>query len=245
MKKLLLIFTFWGSILSAQPQDYFAKANEHYQRGEFEQALSLYDSIYQQGWESAALHYNLGNTYFKLGELGSSILHYEKGLKLNPGEEEIEHNLKIAQERRVDRIESLAPNLFKAFRMSLIKLFTPDQWAVLSLIFILGALVGLLVYLFLQQRRIGFITAVSALLLSLFSLSMAMAHQRDRDRHPELIIMSPNAYVKSGPSNNAEDVFILHEGTKATQLEEFEDWAKIRLSDGKLGWLPRHQVARI
>ena len=43
--------------------------------------------------------------------------------------------------------------------------------------------------------------------------------------------------MKSAPSETAEDVFILHEGTKAEVQDELEGWKKIRLIDGKLGWI--------
>ena len=50
------------------------------------------------------------------------------------------------------------------------------------------------------------------------------------------VLTIANAYVKSEP-NTGEDLFIVHEGTKAQIEETFNEWAKARFPDGKTGWL--------
>ena len=57
--------------------------------------------------------------------------------------------------------------------------------------------------------------------------------------------MKANAYIKSAPSNQSEDLFILHEGTKVQVLEVFNDWTKIKLSDGMIGWLENQAIEEI
>tara|TARA_B100000780_G_scaffold267953_1_gene225479 strand:- start:509 stop:682 length:174 start_codon:yes stop_codon:yes gene_type:complete len=57
--------------------------------------------------------------------------------------------------------------------------------------------------------------------------------------------MSPNAYIKSAPSNQSKDLFILHEGTKVLVLEKFKDWNKIKLSDGMIGWIELEYLREI
>ncbi|MCS5624185.1 MAG: SH3 domain-containing protein, partial [Candidatus Marinimicrobia bacterium] len=61
----------------------------------------------------------------------------------------------------------------------------------------------------------------------------------------EAVLMQTNAYIKSAPSTQSEDLFILHEGTKVQLLEVFNDWTKIRLSDGMIGWLESQAVEEI
>ncbi|MGB2050149.1 MAG: SH3 domain-containing protein, partial [Flavobacteriaceae bacterium] len=44
---------------------------------------------------------------------------------------------------------------------------------------------------------------------------------------------------KSEPNLKSETVFILHEGAKIQILESYKkEWSKIKLIDGKSGWLP-------
>ncbi len=61
-------------------------------RSELEKALGCYQSCLQKA-ESAALHFNMGNTYFKLGQAGRAIFHYRRAQELDPGSEEVRANL--------------------------------------------------------------------------------------------------------------------------------------------------------
>ena len=78
MKKnfLILILVFICNILLAS-NSLFEKANKLYQQEKYEQAISLYDSIQQNGLQSGALFYNMGNAYYKLQSWPESILYYE------------------------------------------------------------------------------------------------------------------------------------------------------------------------
>tara|TARA_Y100001934_G_C12311139_1_gene754977 strand:+ start:559 stop:1302 length:744 start_codon:yes stop_codon:yes gene_type:complete len=223
----------------------FEQANKAYQEEDFLKAVELYDSIAAQGEVSAALYYNLGNAHYENGALAKAILNYERALRLDPKDEEILHNLALAKSKRIDRFEEMPQNLFKAFRLSVLQLFQPDNWARLALGFLALALAGLALYLFSSYGRIGFVSLLGGSLLSLFSLIMAYSHQHYREEHPGLIIMSDSAYVKSGPGSEAEDLFILHAGTKGEQLDHFEGWTKLRLIDGKIGWLPDEDIEQI
>ena len=51
------------------------------------------------------------------------------------------------------------------------------------------------------------------------------------------IIMSSSVYVKSSPDEKGNDLFILHEGTKVDILDEINNWRKIRIANGSIGWM--------
>ncbi len=223
----------------------FEAGNKAYQDKEYELAISYYDSIAEQGYESAALYYNLANAHYQLGALAPAILNYEKALYLKPGDEEVKHNLKLAEQKKVDRFEELPPNLFKAFRLGVLQAFSPLQWAILALVLLFLASLGILIYFFSSRKRLGFVLGLATLALGLFSYWMSFQHQAYLEQHPALIVMSDSAYVKSGPGESAEDLFILHAGTKAEQVEEYEGWVKVRLIDGKIGWLPQGDLAAV
>lgn len=240
----LSFFIVAANSLNAQ-NSLFKEANSAYQSEEYLLAIALYDSILHSGKESVALHYNLGNAYFQEGNIGYSILHYEKALRLKPQDEEILHNLDIARQKTVDRFEEIPENLFQASRLAIIRLLSPDNWARLALFSFLFASLGFTSYLFSSYLRIGFITILTGLSIGLLSIILAWSHESYLENNQEIILLEDSSYVKSGPSENADDVFILHEGTKALRLEQFENWSKIKLPDGKLGWLLSEELAAI
>ncbi|RKY48241.1 MAG: hypothetical protein DRP91_06265, partial [Candidatus Neomarinimicrobiota bacterium] len=96
--RLVAIFVFILSFVCAENrlELLFEKANEKYLNGDYRGAIELYEKILKEGYESDRVYYNLGNAYYRVGELGRAILFYEKALKLNPGDENVRFNLRLA-----------------------------------------------------------------------------------------------------------------------------------------------------
>ena len=57
--------------------------------------------------------------------------------------------------------------------------------------------------------------------------------------------MSVSAYVKSSPGENNTDLFLLHEGTRVDILDAYENWVKIRIANGSIGWLKNSEAEEI
>ena len=53
----------------------------------------------------------------------------------------------------------------------------------------------------------------------------------------EAIVYAEKTDVKNAPTLNSEDVFTLHEGTKVIVLDSVDNWKKIKIADGKIGWI--------
>jgi len=203
----------------------------------FQPGIDAYRSVLEQDKQSAPLFFNLGNAYFKSGQTAKAILSYERALRLNPGDPEVQQNLELARESVIDRFEEMPRPLFQTFFRNFVKLFSPDAWAVLTVAFGLFIITGGFLYLFTSFKRPGFILAVSALLLCGLSWFLAARHHALLQNNRAAIVMTQSSYVKSGPGEKAEDVFILHAGAKAVVKESYEGWSKIQLPDGKIGWI--------
>ena len=103
---LLLAFSF-ANLYANENGELWTKANEAYSVGQYETALADYSKIEEGGYESYKLYYNMGNAWYKLGNMGKAILYYEKALKLNPAGEDAKNNLQIAKLRTLDKIDVL------------------------------------------------------------------------------------------------------------------------------------------
>ena len=92
---------------SLAQESMFEDGNRQYQDGDYESALSSYLQVLEAGFESGALYYNIGNCYFKLGDLGRSILFYERALAENPRDDDARANLELAESLTADEIVPL------------------------------------------------------------------------------------------------------------------------------------------
>lgn len=239
MKKLFGILALLFSVMltAESPSALFDEGNKAYVDGDFELAVQLYDSIRKQGYESTELFYNLANAYYKNKQVAQAILNYERAASLSPYDEDVQNNLKIAQGAVLDKFEVLPEPLFKTLYMDVMKMFSPSLWSVLALVFFILMSLAIYMYLFTSIKRPGFITGIVSLIFGSLCLTMAFVYSNHKETHVPAIIMSASSYVKSAPSESAEDMFILHEGTKTEVLDELEGWKKIRLIDGKIGWI--------
>ncbi len=247
MRKLVTLAAFLlGMVLHAQvPVADFEKANAAYKAEQYNEALEIYQGIHKQGYESAALYYNLGNAYFKLGQTAPAILNYERAANLAPYDDDIRQNLEIANQGVIDRFEAMPKPLVRSAYLGILQLFSPDGWAWIALIFFCLMAIGLALYLFTVARRPGFIIGVLSMLLGIFSLTLAFAHSSYERSHKPAIVMVPSSYVKTAPSPTAEDAFILHEGTRALVTDYLEGWKKIKLPDGKVGWIEAADITEV
>lgn len=230
------IFTFGQEDSFSMLED----ANQAYINEEFVQAIELYNNILENDVESAELYYNLGNAYYKTGNINNAILFYEKALVLSPGDEDIKFNLRIVNQYVVDNIEELPQPFFIRWRESVINLFTVDTWSVISLILFVVFLIFLGFFFFGKTtaiKRLSFFAGIVAVIFSIFSLSFAYNHKNKLENRNYAIIFCPRVTVKSSPSETGTDLFLIHEGLKVEIIDNLDNWIEIRLADGNQGWM--------
>lgn len=246
---ILLSLTRPGSGFAApQAEGTFAQANHYYNEAIYDSALMAYHRVLDSGLASAALYYNLGNTYFKLRDFPSAILYYEKARKLAPADEDILFNIDLANNMIVDRIEPLPQMFYRIWWNQFYGLFDAYTWAWISVVLFLLTLALLLLYLVADRllwRKLGFFAGLLVMVLFIGSFGLASQKYYYTQEVSEAIVFAPTITVKSAPSANSVDLFVLHEGTKVFLLEEVEHWAKIRIANGSVGWLPRESMRGI
>ena len=88
----------------------FDLGNEAYNQGLYEKAKNFYVKVLDENLHSAELYFNLGNSYYRMQDIGQAIWAYKNAIRLNPRDKDIAHNLKVAEANKIDRIKS--PPLF-------------------------------------------------------------------------------------------------------------------------------------
>ncbi|MGA7160041.1 MAG: tetratricopeptide repeat protein [Bacteroidota bacterium] len=245
MKRLLipvlLSFVFAGISYSDEATQTFEQANQLYLQAKYPDAIAQYEKIVHSGFESGELYFNLGNAYYKNGNIQKAILNYERAKQLLPRDEDVQFNLQLANLQVVDKIDAV-PRLF-IYRwidtmLSLFSLSTMG-WIVYSL-FIL-TLAAFAFFLYAQsyaQKRIslfGGLVFSAALILTMIGFGV----QSYKESNTEFaIVMSDVANIKSAPDSKGNDLFVLHKGLRVQVLDSVNHWRKIRLADGKIGWIP-------
>jgi tetratricopeptide (TPR) repeat protein len=251
MKKILFLIVLMVTLVGANAQTIqnqeFEKANFYYNEARYDTAVVLYENIISEGYISAPLLYNIGNAYFKMRNYPMAILNYEKALKFEPDNEEIKQNLSIANALITDKIEPVPEFFIKKIWKNIGNKLSANEWAIVSLVLIAIVLIVLFLYFTARsrgQKKAMFFVGILLIVICLCSIIFASQKYRYMNEHNEAIVMMPTITVKSSPSSSGTDLFVLHEGTKVRIIDDTDNWNKIKIADGSVGWLPSSCITR-
>lgn len=220
----------------------WTSANDAYAQGLWADAADGYEMISDMGLESAPLYCNIGNAYYKDGNLPKAILNYERALKLDPSYEDAAANLELMNSMIQDRIDPVPPFFLTKWFKDISYLMPSDAWAVIAVVLFALTLGLFLLFLLaptVAGRRTGFFTGITTLVFMAFAFSFSVSQKNEYMNSDKAIVMRPVTSVKSSPSSEStKDLFVLHEGTKVKVLDTVGSWNNIELADGRQGWLP-------
>ncbi|MBD3166200.1 tetratricopeptide repeat protein [bacterium] len=257
VKKVLRLSVFIGFALffgcvfaqAAAIDELASEGDQAYREGDYQHAIQAWTRVLESGYVSGALYFNLGNAYYKTGELGRAILFYERALNEMPHSSDVRHNLELARARTVDRIEEPPRlpiwNWLDAARDWIApSTLAWSAWVTATLAAVFFALSLLLranYRVYLAARNLALGTGVLFLLmLGLLGLRF-VADQRP----PHAVIMTDKVVVRAAPDAKARELFHLHEGTKVTVVKTLEGYHEVKLVDDRQGWLPAGSVEQV
>ncbi len=254
MKKLVFIYVILAlnfSPLFAQQADslsaFIAKANGYYKQTKYDSALIFYNKVLNAGYTAPELYYNLGNTYFRLGDIARAILYYEKAYRLNPSDEKIRHNLEYANQFVQDDFPDVKVFFLKRWWKNLALSLRADAWAYISIGLFVLALALLFVFWFAKKisvRKAAFFSAIIAMVISLLTLSLSLENKHYVLNSGEAIVIAQSS-VRSSPSLQGTELFILHPGTKVKILSKNDGWYEVKLPNGSIGWMKKDDLEKI
>ena len=249
MLLILMLMPFAASASDDYVDSLWNNANEAYAAGNWAEALEGYEMVSSMGLESAALYCNTGDAYYKSDNIPMAILYYERALKLDPSYSDAQYNLELMNSLIQDRIEPVPEFFVVKWFKDICYVMDSDAWAVAFLVLLALTLALFLMFILAPTpagRRVGFFTGLVTLLLMTASLSFSVWQKNDYMKADKAIITRPVTSVKSSPSSEAsKDLFVLHEGTKVTILDQVGNWNNISLADGRQGWLPASDMEKI
>ncbi len=244
---LVFILFVFNSAFAEEKQEYadsahlFLKANEAFHNSDFEMAVSYYDKILSNGVVNGEIFYNLGNAYLKTGDMGSAILNYRKAEKFIPRDEDLQANLKYAHELTRDNVEckeliSFLKNFcFWYSKLNIYELL----YLFLAVNFLLWSFLA--ARLFYKEEALKILLYANIFLLFVVGPSFGLKFYNHYFVKTG-VVTSKEIRVRSGSTVNGTVLFKLHDGAEFEWVQEIEGWVKIRLCDGKKGWVQRKLV---
>ncbi len=237
---LMLLFFVPMILLADGARTLFEQANDAYEKEDYDSTISLLDSLLSVGLESPELYYNLGNAWFKKSEMPKAILYYEKAKKLDPNNVDINYNLELANTKIADRIEPIPEFFLKKWWRSTLVFLNESQWMIVNVISYSILMVFVIIFFISKSKSIkqsSFFIGIIFLSISLITGLMGYQSNQIVHTHNTAIVFTPTINVKSSPNENANTIFVIHQGTKVELVDHLKSWYRIKLANGSVGWM--------
>lgn len=251
MKKTLLIIMLISCITANYAENELARmqqANKEYQSENYSGAVDLYKQLVNDGNESSALYYNLGNAYYKSGSNAQALLWYERALRLDPTNEDIKHNIAFVNQKITDKIEPVPESAIEMIWNRSSHKLTENQWAILSIVFSCLLILALAGFIFGRSGGLrigGGIVFCLSIFMLVFTIIFAAKEHNRFTRHDEAIVMNMVTEAKSSPTEKGNTIFVIHEGLKVQITKEVENYVEIRIPSGEKGWISKMAIEKI
>lgn len=232
----------------AQNQSLFDQGNTLYNQGKYAEAIEKYKAILDTKNHSEALYFNLANAHYKLNNIAPSIYYYEKALQLAPNDPEVKNNLAFAKNMTIDAIDAAPDAGFSKLIKNITGIMGFDNWAKVAVGSVILFVLLFLVYYFTYstfKKRLAFVTSNLFLFVAAISVLIAFHKYNLYKNDNEAIVFAQESTVKNEPNTRSNEVFRLHEGTKVKILDTINNWKKIKLADGKTGWIENEDIKEL
>lgn len=211
----------------------FDEANRLFSEGRYTDAAVAYETLARkQGW-SAPLLYDLGNAYAQEGNVGRSVLNYERAHVLAPRDPDIAANLAYV------RTTAGLPIPVLPWYQTVARFFTPTIWTFFAVLSLWLAGAGLAATRRWRSRRLAYATALAALV---GVMSGAATVVLDRDLNHAVVVETKSAPVRVSPFDTAASETTVSEGQDVSIIGHHGDFLRVRDGQGRTGWVESNKV---
>lgn len=231
------------------------QADSAYSADNFVMAEALYLKALKSGGSSSILFYNLGNAYYRQGNLGKAIVNYERALKLDPTNSDARANLNFVNSRITDKQIDSGSYMYSLWEGA-VGLFRADTWAIITLVLFAVFLGAVAAYIFSSAvivKKASFFGGLIIFVMTVCAviISFSAANRANSDNYA--IILPPSSQLSTSPRearSQSEQAFLLHEGTKVEVIDSIANpgegmWYEVLVGHGERAWVKASEVERI
>ena len=218
----------------------FAKANQDYSEGHFQEAADGYQNLVNAGQWSANLFYNLGNAWFRLGNFGEAILNYERAVALDPHHPEAAANLVLVRD------EARALELQRKGLERYIETATSTQYSIAASIAFWCVLFGIARLFFLRRRSAVLVPLIIFAAVVFAGAVFALYSLETGSKGRALaIVTGKKIEARLATADNSNSILALPAGSEIKVLSQRGDWLYAELPNDLRGWIPANAAQQV
>lgn len=261
----LIILSFSANASNVSTEQLIKEAAVEYDKKCYDNVIEIYNDLIAQGFESTDIYYNLGNAYYSKGDLGNANVSYLKALKLDPSNDKAENNLKYIVSKVDDKnrlevkdkkinISADEPSFLENVYNILFINTHSDVWAVIGITFFILLIIGVVLYIFINNvviKKIGFFGAITCLIIVIIANVFAFIAKNEYYSESKAVVTNYSINLRNEAKDNANIITTpLHSGTILDVVDRHvdindESWVKLRLNSEIIGWVKLNEIKTI
>jgi tetratricopeptide (TPR) repeat protein len=220
--------------------------------------LQHYTTALNKEGSSSNLYYNIGNTYFRLNDLGHAVINYERALMVDPSNEDARTNLEFVKTKIQDKPEDDSTFLSNVHQ-NIIAMHSPDTWAWIAFalfVIVIGAIATYLFTTSINVRKAGFFGGIVVAIAFIYVLTVAKNAADAVDNHDQAVVIVPTTNLRSVPQtaqSKTDKVVPIHEGTKLIIVDSLATpddpatmmWYDVKINNTTRAWVSSSDVERL
>lgn len=231
---LVLLFT------QITPCDLYNQANQAYEHEDYYKAIELYEQAVSNT-NNGKLYYNLGNAYFKSGQIGRALLNYNRARFLAPRDRDINTNIQFLRNYRIDKNLNIESPIIKLIS-SIFHLFSFREAMFLATILFLITIILIVLSIIFYQRIFSYIAiAIGVIFLYLFITWQVWQSEKSS---PRAVVVNQEVTLRSGPGQEYKDILIGHDGLEVRIIESRGEYSLVQFPGGG-GWVESNSIEKI
>ena len=236
----MLFFAFSSKAVADDASSAFDAANRLYDQGKYAEAGAAFEKLIQSKAASPAVYYNLGNAFYKSGQMGRAIAAYRIAERVTPRDPDLRANLRFA------RNQVQGPTVTGTAWQNWLRKLTVNEWTSVASV---ALWLFLLLLAFLQWRPAlsrSFRGGMVVLGLGTLFFGGCAAAAIYQDNSSAAVVVERDAVVHASPFEGSPNAFTLHDGAEVRILDQRKDqkeeWFKVSTDPRRIGWLRRDQL---
>lgn len=234
--------------LAAQENDaLFTEGITAFENKNYHSSIEIFSKLIKADSLNPTLHYNLGTSYLKLQNIGLSIYHLEKALKIRPDYEQARINLNFAEKLKTTIYKGSLPIPQEQVFYSLFNFLKPNTWAYIALATMLVGTAFLIFYIFIAKttpKKMLFSLGLFAVGFSILSYLISKNQSSFLLKQHYVIAIKEEIALMQDPRKVSKVLLEISEGSKGLILQETKQWIKIKLENDSIGWVEKNKVLK-